>query len=390
MATRLPFVMEPDWTDGVSETLSWKTDVMISPSGAEQRIARRLSPRRLYEFTVLAGHTDARMLENQLFLAGGITWDMPVFPDVAQLSAPISAGSQVIAIPTSGRDFVVGDNLLLKDGFGMMARQQVATIQSLDAQSITVTSALSAWPAGSFLYPMRPAVFTDTPAITRYNDSLMRVQLRVRLAAHNPHAAAMDTPLYRGHPVLEQDADWVDDLTAEYQRQLLELDNETGIPYRTDTAGRAFVMQQHVWTQIGREAQSRLRSQLYYLRGRQRAIWVASQAADIIPVAASGSTLTVALAGYSEYGVMPGRRDLRLLMSDGTRLYRRIISATRQTEHEQLALDGEVPPLSAISQVSLMALCRQNTDDITWEHTTDADGFAQVSTTFRGLRDELE
>ncbi|STU34791.1 Uncharacterised protein [Klebsiella pneumoniae] len=74
----------------------------------------------------------------------------------------------------------------------------------------------------------------------------------------------------------------------------------------------------------------------------------------------------------------------------GTRVYRRILTATRQSDYELLALDGDVPPADSISQVSLMALCRQNTDDITWEHTTDADGFAQVSTTFRGLRDELE
>jgi hypothetical protein len=218
----------------------------------------------------------------------------------------------------------------------------------------------------------------------------MRLQLRFRLAAHNPFAPAMNAAIYRGHPVLEQDADWVDDLTAEYQRQLLELDNEVGIPYRTDTAGRAFIMQQHVWSEIGRQAQARLRGQLYYLRGRQRAIWVASQAQDFIPVRTVGNALVVAVAGFSEFGVVPGRRDLRLQLVDGSRVYRRILTATRLGDYELLSLDGEVPPADSISQVSLMALCRQNTDDITWEHTTDADGFAQVSTTFRGLRDELE
>ncbi|HIH5645901.1 TPA: hypothetical protein ACYSHR_002699 [Serratia marcescens] len=390
MTVRLPWLMEPDWAEGVSETLSWKTDVLISPSGAEQRIARRLSPRRLYEFTVLAGNADARALETQLFHAGGVTWDMPVFPDVAVLSAPIAAGSQVIALPAAGRDFVVGDNLLLKQGFGMLANQAVAQIQSIDAGSVTVTAPLGAWPAGTWVYPLRPAVFTDTPAITRHSDSLMRLQLRFRLAAHNPFVPAMNAAVYRGHPVLEQDADWVDDLTAEYQRQLLELDNEVGIPYRTDTAGRAFIMQQHVWSEIGRQAQARLRGQLYFLRGRQRAIWVASQAQDFIPVRTVGNALVVAVAAFSEFGVVPGRRDLRLQLVDGSRVYRRILTATRLGDYELLSLDGEVPPADSISQVSLMALCRQNTDDITWEHTTDADGVAQVSTTFRGLRDELE
>jgi hypothetical protein len=387
---RLPWLMEPDWTDGVTETLSWKTDVLISPTGAEQRIARRLSPRRVYEFTVQAAEADARALETQLFHAGATEWDLPVFPDVAVLASPIAAGSYQVNVPTLGRDFVAGDNLLLKVGFGMMATMATAQIQAINSNSVTVTAPLSAWPQGTLVYPLRPAVFTDTPAITRHSDSLNRVQVRFRLAAHNPFSPEAGNVIYRGHPVLEQDADWIDDLTAEYQRLLLELDNETGIPYRTDTAGRAFVMQQHVWSQIGRQAQANLRGLLYALRGRQRAIWVSSQARDFVPVGASGNTLAVALVGFSEFGLVPGRRDLRLQLTNGTRLYRRILTATLQGNYELLALDGSVPDASTISQVSLLTLCRQNTDDITWEHATDADGFAQISTTFRGLRDELE
>lgn len=313
-----------------------------------------------------------------------------MFPDVAVLATAITAGSHQVNVPTLGRDFVVGDSLLLKVGFGMMATMSIAKIQAVNNNSVTVTTPLSAWPQGTLVYPLRPAVLTDTPAITRHSDSLIRVQLRFRLAAHNPFAPAAGHVVYRGHPVLEQDADWVDDLTAEYQRLLLELDNETGIPYRTDTAGRAFVMQQHVWSEIGRQAQARLRGLLYALRGRQRAVWVASQARDFVPVGTSGNTLAVALAGFSEFGLVPGRRDLRLQLTNGTRLYRRILTATLQGNHELLSLDGLVPDASTISSVSLLTLCRQNTDDITWEHATDADGFAQVSTTFRGLRDELE
>lgn len=390
MAERLPFMMEPDWTDGITETLSWKTDVLISPTGSEQRIARRLSPRRQYEFTVLAGDADARALETQLFHAGGAIWDMPVFPDVAGLLSPVAAGSQFIPMATAGRDFVVGDNLMLKSGFGMMASTEIVPVQSVEADGVTVSQPVAAWPSGTLIYPLRPAFFTDVPAITRHTDSVMRVQMRCQLAAHNPFSAVPGTTLYRGHPVLTDDADWVDDLTAEYQRLMLELDNECGIPARTDTAGRAFIMQQHVWPGAGRATQTRLRELLYWLRGRQRAVWVSSQARDFIPLASSGNSLAVDVAGFSEYGVVSGRRDLRIRCQDGSDVYRRIVSASRQENHEILFLDGETPAVGDIAAVSFMTLCRQNTDEITWEHATDADGFAQISTTFRGIRDELE
>lgn len=390
MAERLPFMMEPDWTDGITETLSWKTDVLISPTGAEQRIACRLSPRRQYEFTVLASDADARALETQLFHAGGAIWDMPVFPDVAGLLSPVAAGSQFIPLATAGRDFVVGDNLMLKSGVGMMASTGIVPIQAVKADGVTVSQPVAAWPSGTLIYPLRPAFFTDVPAITRYSDSVMRIQLRCQLAAHNPFSAVSGATLYRGHPVLTDDADWVDDLTAEYQRLMLELDNECGIPARTDTAGRSFIMQQHIWSGAGRTTQTRLRELLYWLRGRQRAVWVCSQACDFIPQTSSGNALAVEIAGFSEYGLVPGRQDIRIQRMDGSAIYRRILTANRQGTHETLILDGLVPAVSDISAISFMTLCRQNTDDITWEHATDADGFAQISTTFRGIRDELE
>ena len=54
--------VEPDWTNGITETLEWKTDILQSYSGAEQRIARRLSPRRTFEFTILInGNERARL-----------------------------------------------------------------------------------------------------------------------------------------------------------------------------------------------------------------------------------------------------------------------------------------------------------------------------------------
>ncbi|VFS33643.1 Uncharacterised protein [Serratia liquefaciens] len=52
-----------------------------------------------------------------------------------------------------------------------------------------------------------------------------------------------------------------------------------------------------------------------------------------------GNALVVVVAGFSEFGVVPGRRDLRLQLVDGTRVYRRILTATRQSDYELLALD---------------------------------------------------
>jgi hypothetical protein len=82
MTTLFPWLADPDWSRGVTETLEWKTDVLQSPTGAEQRISRRLSPRRTFEFTAMLYDTARQRFEHMLWQGCAGTWAMPVYPDV--------------------------------------------------------------------------------------------------------------------------------------------------------------------------------------------------------------------------------------------------------------------------------------------------------------------
>ena len=117
------------------------------------------------------------------------------------------------------------------------------------------------------------------------------------------------------------------------------------------------------------------------------------QTLDFSPTSAiSGHSVEVIEAGFTELGIRPGRRDICILLADGTRYYRRIIAVSLVSGVERLVLDGDA--ISAeqhqIVSVSLMTLARQDADSVSWEHVTDADGVARVATTFTGVRDELE
>ncbi|WP_262198836.1 hypothetical protein [Serratia ficaria] len=394
MMALFPWLMEPDWTGGVTETLEWKTDVLQSPTGAEQRISRRLSPRRMFEFGILAGDVDRQWLENAVWQAGGSEWAMPVFPDVTSLQLSVTAGATQLRVDTTGRDFSVGGTVLLKNAESMSSPAALVTISGIAPDSLTLSQPLAAgWLAGTAVYPVRPAVLTDPPAFPRITGALASAQVRFRIAEHNAFSATTGPALYRGHPVLETEADWSESLTGEYQRLLIELDNGSGVPARLDTARRPFYLQRHTWSLMGRSEQFALRQLMYHLRGRQRALWVPSQNDDFTPAGdLTGNTLSVIRCGFSEMGVVPGRRDLRILLADGRSIYRRVTGAAINGATELLALDGESVsvPLRQIVSVSFMTFARQNNDAITWQHTTDADGFASVATSFIGVRDELE
>lgn len=380
------WTVAPDWSERVTETLSWKTDVHISPTGAEQRVARRITPRRQFEFSVLVGDAARQQLENQLAMHGAGVWSLPLFTEGAILQTDLAVGQTVIAYPQADVLLAGISHLYL------VQPEQVVLLPiiALSADTVTVSPLNQAWYAGAVMYPVASAMLTDMPPITRFTDSLSRLQCRFRLQQANPFSVSMPSLNYRGFPVWDFPADWQEDRKAEYQRQLLELDNGYGLPFRTDTANRAFYLQHHQWLLAGIESQVLLRQRFMGLRGRQRAVWVSHQTDDLTPIAVNGYQLTVTNSGLSLIQYQHGRRDLAVLLVDGSLVYGRIVNVQQVGEFERLQLDVALPTIEHIQCISFMTLCRQNTDDITFTYHSGRDGVAEVSTVFRGVRDELE
>lgn len=389
----VPWLLLPQ--QDVTETLSWKTDILASQNGAEQRIARRLSPRRTLAFQVLAAGNDRQRLEADLFHFGSRVWSVPVFMDVLTFSQPVSPGSLTLPLSPRWRDIHPGSNLLLRTGSGMADDNETVEVSTLDDKTITLKRPVTRyWPAGTRLYPLRSAHLTDMPVLTRKSDGVATAQVRFRFSGHQAFDDTHITPpvTYRGFPVLEPGSDWSEDLTGQYTRLLAEFDSDTGATAQMDLAGRAFTLQRHHWLAAGRETQATLRALFYSLYGRQRPVWVGSQCSDFTPLSMTGNVMLIVACGISRFGPQPGRQDIRIETHQGV-YYRRIVSAAAAdsaTEHLTLDGDGLTLKQHDIFKVSWLTLCRNDSDDIAWKHITDADGCANITVNFRGVRDELE
>ena len=112
-------------------------------------------------------------------------------------------------------------------------------------------------------------------------------------------------------------------------RSIKTLDNETGLPYYLDTANKAMQITAHRFVASGREEQRKLRNLFYHLRGRQRAIWVATSSTDVTPVGdIVGKTLDIAYINYTgALQKQTGRQDVRIECTGGRIFYRRIVSS---------------------------------------------------------------
>jgi len=385
----------PDWGDGVTETLSWATDILQSESGMEQRRAIRLAPRREFGAGMLVEGRERQLLDLQLFGWGSRVWALPIWPDVQLLQVGVPIGATRITCATTGRDFVGGGLALLRSesAFGV----EVVEVLSVGPSGLTLKRATQqAWPAGTRLYPARPAQLIEQPSSTRLTDRADRFDARFLIVEACEWPPVMPATLYRGWPVLEERPEESEDQTRTYQRLLLELDSGSAIPMTTDTAGRAFPVMQQRWLLAGRAEQSAYRSLVYALNGRQAALWVPTHAEDLTlaaVVTSVATTLDIEAIGYTRFAMArPGRRDIRIELHDGTVLHRRITGSTElSADVERLAIDStlgrQVEPAD-VRRISWLVLCRMDSDSVTIDHETDADGVARSAIMFRGVRDE--
>ena len=384
----------PDWSRGVLERLAWKTDILTSPLASEQRRGLRSAPRRSFDATIIVDGRERVLLDLAVFGWGGRTWALPIWPDGQWLAQDHALGVRAIACDPTLRDFRVGGLVQLRGRTAFDV--EVAEVEAIGAATITLRHPTTrAWPRGSRLYPVRTARLTEPPKSTRLSDQAASVGVRFDVVEACDWPSVSDAPMYRGHPVLERRPDESETLSDGWQRVLLTLDNEFGRPFLLDPADWAATMQTHRWRMHGRPERAAVRSWLYTLRGRQRAVWRPTHADDLAlqaTVAGTATALDVAHVGLARFaGLRPGRRDLRIELRSGVALHRRITAAVALDDDiERLTLDAalgvDVRPRD-VRRISFMALSRGDSDEVEIDHHTDSDGSADASIVLRAVRD---
>lgn len=388
------WVMPPDWSSPVVETLAWLTDVQQAIDGSEFREPCRETPRRQWEFGVVTEGQDRQLMEAALYDWTSRNWVLPVWPDMVPLSGAVAAGSLSIAVITTGLDFATGGLAMLWTG---PRNYELVEVDVVSAGSLTLRHATaSAWPVGARLYPCRTARLTDAPALTRQTDRLTTTS--ARFEAQEPCAWPAIAPVasYLGMPVLEVRPNESTALAAAYGRQVVSMDSDVGLVFYDDITGRAFPTQSHAWLLAGTAARAAQRSLLYWLQGRASALWVPSWADDITlaqPLPSTATVLTVAWAGISRHLYrQAGRRHVRIELFGGQVFYRAVVAAGEvDAATEQVTIStslGVAIDASMIRQINWLMLCRLASDTVQIAHITDTAGVASVAANFAGVPGE--
>lgn len=395
-ATRIiAWSFAPDWADGVLERLTWATDILQSESAVEQRRAIRLAPRREFEASMYVEGRERQLLDLALFGWGARVWALPMWHEVQLLDVGVLLGAATITCSTQYLDFNSG-------GLAMLRGESAFASETVEIDSVTPTGLVlkratqQAWPAGSRLYPARGAQLTQQPNLTRLTDTASSADVQFLVVEPSDWPAVMPAAAYKGWPVFDDRPDEGEDLTSSYQRLLLTLDSGSAKPLVTDTANRALPVQAHRWLELGRAERASLRSFIYAMRGRQKAVWVPTHADDLTllsTITSVGTALDVANIGYSRFAsAKAGRRDIRVELWDGSIFYRRITGSSELSiDIERIAIDasfGQQILPADVMRISWLVLCRLDSDTVEIEHMTDSEGLAATQLVFRGVRDD--
>lgn len=404
--TQLDFLFAANWNQPVVERLEWKTDILRSTSGAEQRRAIRYYPRRTLEFSVLLTGTQRQKFENSMARGGAGDWIVPLYHDVRQLIGPKNAETIHVNVPQLGYspEIYPGAYAILHDKrSGAWGRYTVTS--SWDDVIALADGPYIDWPAGTSLYPAILGRLTEQPDKARQTDGAYLATLRfedrtpIALPADNEvvptdafNTTVTDYPdFYRSNTLLRRPPEESERLPSKNEFQTSDMENDAAFSYRVLTGPLGVETRQHRWWLKGRPRYWSFKRFLGELRGQANHVWLPTFSQDFTlaqdPLAGT-QYITVQNSGYRAAGFpIDNRQDILIEMMDGAIIGRRITgTAWGPGDTEVLILDQVFSvgfPRSAVKRISLMGLARLAQDAVELNHPTDVTGVTTCMTTFR-------
>jgi hypothetical protein len=389
--------IKPNWANGITERLSWLTDVIASTWGTEQRRALRLSPRREFEMTFNPVNQARSYFDLWLHRLGSQEFMVPLFHDAGRLSAGIAAGAVSIPFDTTYREFVDG-GLAILIGDDPFTFDKVA-ITGVFADHITVAAGgiTRAWSKGTRAHPLRRTRLSDESQLSALTNRVGEATLQFQLNQANDIPDEGDwAVLYAGYPIILDPPNRRENLDLDFSRNTIRLDNDQGLQTLADdttdgvTKARAFTVQVDNRMMEGRAEHWAFRQMLYRLRGQQGTVWLPSFNRDIElsrAALAADAALNIKQIGYAYTGgAVDGRQHVLLPGEIGTKVISTGAPASASEEKLNLAAAlGVALPAGAFG--SFMDTCRLASDDIEIQHHTDTDGVAECNLGFRSFRD---
>lgn len=384
-----------NWDQGFTETLEWLTVILTSQTGAEQRYRQRLSPRRMFEYTVQLAGSERSFFDLRMMKYGASVWSVPAVHDV-EFVAALPQGSTAIAMTTVDREFVPGSALLVSNDPRVF---EIVTILAVNSDGLVLAPTVNTW-VNAYLFPLIDAKLVAQGQMNRQGNGTVIGSLKFLSQTINdwPNGnggTADPIVTYQGYRVITTAPDYSSELSFNYNRLINEQDNKIALPLDLDAGQKGFPSLAHNWTTVGRSQVARMRDLLYAFEGRLTPMWFPTFMNDmtIVGTAVPGSAeLIIDNIGYSD-GMqdMFNRTTIMIEMVNGNIHFANIFGSQHnpngtETIFIDTPISDAVSPATVL-QVSFMTLSRLDTDSIDLKFSTDSAGVMKVGVTTKAVGD---
>lgn len=359
MATAYPFTFLPNWQEPVRIRREYRTSIWRSRSRREQRRALRQTPRLSFSFQLTLNGDTRR--EFRALMDGALNKPMLV-PDWSRsitLAAPAAETASTITVSSALAWLVDGRGLFLYDG---QNRPTPIYVDTVVGTTVTLASPLTAaWPAGSQILAGCVGFINGgvSPDAVTNTLSTVSIDFDVQPGTEPAPAPAAAGATFNGLEVCPLTANWRDGYRNALEWSAEFVDNgygpiAYGFPVDFPTETRRFTV-----TAGNVAAIATVVDFFDRMAGQRDEFYMPSGEADLIPVAAlTGGTATLTVAGTdtaTHYADSTVYTAIRVLLNDGTVLYRTVAGIAAAGDNSVLTLGANWPSSITPADVTMIS-----------------------------------
>ncbi len=323
---------EPNWRRPYQVGYEFKTSIITSHSGREQRRARRQTPRKTLEFTsTLKDRNALRQFQRLMTTWQQRSW---VFPE---LTRRVRAS---VGMPANG--IVMGFDAIptwLAEGMAVVLRYrgvtELRTVEAIAATEVTfANSTATVWPAGTALHPGIAGFLDAQLQAPRQTNTVAEVQVRFSgdpgaEPPVDPPAAAVTL---NGREVFLKRPNWAEQVGASAEHPVGTVDFEVGRIARYSPIDFPTFTHQATYVGLSSAQGEELLATYLRQRGQQGEFYMPTWEHDMAMArGVDQNTTSIRMQGtalFDAYADDTVHRAIALLLTDGSVLVRAVTDLT--------------------------------------------------------------
>ncbi len=241
----------PDWTDDVRVGYEFRTEIITSRGGKEQRIASRAEPRVELDFSSIMLEYDFRSFLGMISAQHNETILMPDWSRPMEVSDVADAGATSVRVFEVDAGLAAGDQFALVSGDADRTSCIVLTVDDIAGRRIDLTAPLAAAvQPGACVYRLLRGHLNTTLQARLVSDRGVRVQVKFAVdPGHEDLGTLPAAPLsHWSRELCLLEPDWSSEVSMEHETILDIVDYGNGplaflapVPFNTKTMKFTFV-----------------------------------------------------------------------------------------------------------------------------------------------------